>query len=364
LHRELAALPESIRAPLVLCYLEGRTQEEAARQLGWSLSTVRGRLQRGREKLRRRLERRGVALTAALGAALTGQTLTEAAVPSSAVPTAAAIALARGFLRPMLPIKLALLSALVTISVVAGGMALRSPVEPRPSESGRRFIVSREPINRQEALDAHGDPLPEGAVARLGTVRFNHGDGLHSLFFSSDRKTIFSEGGNSIRFWDAENGKERDRIRMDKVYFAFPTTLLADGKTLISLSEGIDNRDVAAFWDLAGKKRIRTKELPVRRQVFSVYHQDSLSPDGKLCVMHVHTPPQVQVSDVTTGKRLYRLANGSKTFLAVTFAGNDHLVSADEKHHLEIWEARTGKFLRQFTHNAPMRYLLASPDGR
>jgi RNA polymerase sigma factor (sigma-70 family) len=365
LHAELAALSESLRAPLVLCYLEGRTQEEAAQQLGWSLATVRGRLQRGREKLRWRLERRGVALTAALGAALTGQTLAEAAVPSSTLPTTAAIALARGFLRPLLPIKLALLSVLVTISVVAGGMALRSPAEPRPLESGPIAANSVEKqAEPRPAVDAHGDPLPEGAVARLGTVRFNHGEGLHSLFFSSDGKTIFSEGGGSIRIWDAGTGKERDRIRMDKVYFAFPTTLLADGKTLITLSEGIDNRDVATFWDLAEKKRIRTKELPVRRSVLSTDHQDSLSPDGKLCVMHVHTPVHVQVSEVTTGKILYQLANNSKTFLSVAFIDNDHLVSADEKNRLEIWEARTGKRFRQLPHDAPIRYLLASPDGR
>src|SRR5262249_23439718 len=54
LHAELAALPERLRQPLVLCYLEGLAQEEAARQLGWSATTVKGRLQRGRNLLRRR----------------------------------------------------------------------------------------------------------------------------------------------------------------------------------------------------------------------------------------------------------------------------------------------------------------------
>src|SRR5262249_17480094 len=76
-HGEVAALPEDFRAPLVLCYLEGLTQDEAARQLGWTPATLKGRLQRGRDRLRRRLERRGLAPAAALGAiALTGQALT------------------------------------------------------------------------------------------------------------------------------------------------------------------------------------------------------------------------------------------------------------------------------------------------
>ena len=61
---EVQALPAACRAPLVLCYLEGKTRDEAAQQLGWTVSTVKGRLERGREMLRRRLTRRGVTLNA------------------------------------------------------------------------------------------------------------------------------------------------------------------------------------------------------------------------------------------------------------------------------------------------------------
>src|SRR5205814_809670 len=68
LDEELAALPEAERLPLVLCYLQGRTQDEAARVCGTCVRTLRRRLERGREALRRQLERRGVAPAAALGA--------------------------------------------------------------------------------------------------------------------------------------------------------------------------------------------------------------------------------------------------------------------------------------------------------
>src|SRR5215213_2828837 len=62
LHRELRRLPEKYRLPLVLCYLEGLSHEAAAAQLGWSRGMFRGRLDRGREHLRRRLAARGLAL--------------------------------------------------------------------------------------------------------------------------------------------------------------------------------------------------------------------------------------------------------------------------------------------------------------
>jgi DNA-directed RNA polymerase specialized sigma24 family protein len=60
---ELSRLPDRYRAPLVLCYLEGLTNGEAARQLGCPEGTVWTRLSRGRELLRHRLARRGVTLS-------------------------------------------------------------------------------------------------------------------------------------------------------------------------------------------------------------------------------------------------------------------------------------------------------------
>jgi RNA polymerase sigma factor (sigma-70 family) len=73
LDEALRQVPETYRAPLLLCYLEGKTQEEAARLLGCPLGTVRSRLARGRDRLRAVLERQGVRLsTTALVAALVG----------------------------------------------------------------------------------------------------------------------------------------------------------------------------------------------------------------------------------------------------------------------------------------------------
>src|SRR5262249_45811706 len=67
---------------LVICYLEGMDREEAAQRLGCPLGTLKGRLERGKERLRTALERRGLSLSAALAAALVGRETTEAAVPS------------------------------------------------------------------------------------------------------------------------------------------------------------------------------------------------------------------------------------------------------------------------------------------
>jgi RNA polymerase sigma factor (sigma-70 family) len=75
LDEEIERLPERYRTPLVACHLGGRTQVDAARELGWSLITLRRRLERGLELLRTRLSRRGISAGAL---AVTGVTVPQA----------------------------------------------------------------------------------------------------------------------------------------------------------------------------------------------------------------------------------------------------------------------------------------------
>jgi len=95
LAEELHRLPDKLRTPIVLCDLEGKTQEEAARQIGCPKGTILSRLSRGRERLRDQLARRGVTLSvAALAAALTHQAT--AAVPAGLAEATLQSALPQG----------------------------------------------------------------------------------------------------------------------------------------------------------------------------------------------------------------------------------------------------------------------------
>jgi RNA polymerase sigma factor (sigma-70 family) len=137
LDEELGRLPGLLRAPMVLCYLEGLTHEEAAVRLRWPVGTVRSRLARARDKLRRRLSRRGLTadaatLTATIASQPVPTLLIDATVrvslgftarqaTATALASATATALAKGVLHAMMISKLKILGAATLACVLAWG---------------------------------------------------------------------------------------------------------------------------------------------------------------------------------------------------------------------------------------------------
>jgi RNA polymerase sigma factor (sigma-70 family) len=98
LHGEIERLPGAFRLPVVLCYFEGLTLDEAARRLRWPAGTVRSRLARARDKLRRGLNHRGVVLPAAALASALSPRSTSASLssPLCEITTRAAMKFAAG----------------------------------------------------------------------------------------------------------------------------------------------------------------------------------------------------------------------------------------------------------------------------
>ncbi len=137
LHEEIDRLPSRLRSAIVLCYMEGLTHEAAAKAIGCPLGTLKGRLSKGREVLRSRLRRRGVAV----GGLLLMFLLTEEA---PAVPVALAESTARRMAAPpdliswrgVFPLGLSWPVGLLALGVVvllASGAAASAWVHWRPS---------------------------------------------------------------------------------------------------------------------------------------------------------------------------------------------------------------------------------------
>jgi RNA polymerase sigma factor (sigma-70 family) len=182
LDEELARLPKHLRATLVLCYLEGRTQDEAARRLGWTLGAFRGRLERAREKLRARLVRRGVTLPTVLFGAGLGSAALEAmpsallaatsksaasvatGVAARSVVSAKVAALSEGMVNNMVLTKFKIVVAFLFVALaVAGAAACFLPARNQATEvvlAAARSVQAQEDKSFQK-LKLDADDLAE-----------------------------------------------------------------------------------------------------------------------------------------------------------------------------------------------------------
>jgi RNA polymerase sigma factor (sigma-70 family) len=217
LDHALAALPARLRDPLVLCYLEGMTQDEAAMALGCSSATVKGRVTRGRERMRRLLARRGLFLSAALAVPLVAEPAVAAnvvtataraavAFRATGVTTPAVGALLQGTL-PLWKLTAGLVGLVLACTAGAVGLFVPCPTtDPAEQDVATSHVDARDP--GEPATDILGDPLPAGAVARLGTRRLcGPLDDPRWVGFSPDGTKIASRISNAVTVWDAATGR-------------------------------------------------------------------------------------------------------------------------------------------------------------
>jgi len=193
---ELAALPDKYRGPLVLCFLQERTQDDAAKRLGVSLSTLKRRLDAGRELLRDRLTRRGVELPAALLAAGVGGGAIPAALAESVVRAATVgvaevsahvLTITEGVIRVMWETKLrAWVVGILMATTVAGGTGYFAYTGQAQSGAGKQpantpVAKLADPNERLRAAEVNAAKA-EVAIAQAAIERTkNDVDGIREL---------------------------------------------------------------------------------------------------------------------------------------------------------------------------------------
>jgi RNA polymerase sigma factor (sigma-70 family) len=206
LAEELSKLPARFQAPVLLCDLEGRTHEDAARRLGWPVGTVKSRLWRARVRLRGRLTRRGLApedcalavplLPAALPRSLLEATaqaalaLVPGRTATHAVVAASVSTLAEGVLRTMFMTKIKLAAAAAVVILTGSAVLLGQASGQKPSEGaadagGRAAAVAQVLLgSRNDELDvkllerAWADAIPRRDSAIINRVMADDFEGI------------------------------------------------------------------------------------------------------------------------------------------------------------------------------------------
>jgi WD40 repeat protein len=212
-------------------------------------------------------------------------------------------------------------------------------------------------------MDLHGDPLPRGALARLGTVRLRHNSAIRSLAYSPDGKTIASGCHDGlVHLWDVKTGKkiaqfgERQAVgfhSLDGQVVAFAP----DGQTIAATG-----REGVKLWNIAGGTYRELKDDEASLFI-------AFSPDGKLLGVKTNRGG-LRIWDVAAGRKVRRLEDhqdgiGPPAY-ALTFSPDSTLVaSAGEDSILRLWNVRTGELIRQFKgHKDRIGVVAFLPDGK
>jgi RNA polymerase sigma factor (sigma-70 family) len=375
---ELQRLPEAQRLPLVLCYLEGLTQDEAARRLGWPRGTLKRRLESGRERLRVRLTRRGVTLGAGLLAVALSAGAARSTVPvalrtatvraslsflSGAAGASRAALLAKGALQAMLTTRIkvaALLIVLLGCAATAAGLAGRpAPAGKGPDNQAAAPAVK---ADEQVRLDRHGEPLPEGANARLGTVRLRHPDGISPVVFTRDGKTaIVGDRAGNLVYWDVATGREVRRLTQAVPNWPCNLAISPDGKVLAAA----DRMRVLYLFDVATGKQISRSEVPTVDNTFNHFRQILFAADGR--TLALCGGKTVLLWDVVGRKKLHELRGhtGAVACLAFSPDGKTLVSGSEDDRHVRVWDIASGKEkLRFVADERAVRRFALSLDGK
>jgi RNA polymerase sigma factor (sigma-70 family) len=394
LDEELNRLPRRYRVALVACELEGKPRREAAQQLDIPEGTLSAHLARGRKMLRDRLRRRGVSLGLgpiaevagplvenAVPDRLIGPTVRAALVDSSGagaagIVTTAVSSLAERVLKMMFLARLGLVvAALMTaaagmVTAIALGLPTMVAESPRADSPG---AGPDDPAGvATVSTDRYGDPLPEGTVARLGTVRFRGGDRpVSAMRFSPDGQTLLTVSQDFLlRLWETKTGRLLHEVLPGFRSVSSPVGIAfsPDGKQ-IALSGSRRNDGDAPGYEPVRLVVDATSGKEVRRLPLAHGEVDlalAFTPDGK-SLMSLRYNGVFRVDEIDSGVEILH-REFSRDAGTLTTSPDGKVVAiwtGANSRKLYLWDWQGGVEPREL--KVPRRELNAlafSPDGK
>jgi RNA polymerase sigma factor (sigma-70 family) len=375
LDEEVARLPDKLRAPFVLCCLEGKSREEAARELGSNEGTLSGRIAEARLRLQRRLLSRGVSLTSALAALAVGPATALPAALARRTGTAAGQIAAGRALRAVASERVATLAEVGLRATALGRLKLLAPAlllvavlgagAGVLSGSKGAGQVQRAPAAGQRETDAD-DPLPPGSALRFGTSRFRQGTEIAVLTVSADGKLAFAGNGRhslgSARLFDLTTGRVLYRLPGLGINVE-AAGLSPDGRTLatkrydgfVCLCDATSGKELSRIDIRCATARTITEWL-----IFS--------PDGARLAVSADGKA-ISIIDPAR-KAVVRTLGPQNTVFAAAFSPDGRTLAAGgydsqkDGYFFRLWDVNTGREVRRFCgHHGGIRTIAFSPDG-
>jgi WD40 repeat protein len=225
---------------------------------------------------------------------------------------------------------------------------------------------AKQPPTADSKKDLDGDPLPTGAVARLGSARLRQAGLIGPYYTMSgtvaylpDGKTLLSAGSWSFRFWDTEQGRPMGGIDLEKDELPQRITLAAsalapDGKTL---AVTMRYEATIRLLDAATGKEIRRFEGHVRGNGTRSVTRVDFSPNGKM-LASTATDGTLRLWDVASGKELHKLNPFDPVRRIpigllgdinpmVRFSPDSRMLVSKDGGNLRLWELASGKEIRK-----------------
>jgi RNA polymerase sigma factor (sigma-70 family) len=389
LDEEIQRLPETYREPLVRCCLEHRSCAEVAAHMGLREPAVRSRVSRARKLLEVRLGRRGVSLallstavavsagraTAEVAPDLLGATAAAARLvtgqgSAAGLVSAKVAALLRGANQAILftKIRTAFVALLGTL-LLAGGTALvygrglaadrdgpRAAEAPPADGQPRDAAAARAQPGNGPHTDHYGDPLPDEALARLGTTRFRPGDHVLFLRFSRDGTKLVTQSSSGLRVWNATTGRELRRFGPAGGVGVRAADVSADAK--LALTVDADQHGTLRLWDVETGRAL--SECGRAHGFGPVL----LSPDGKT-VAAAGPSGEIELRDATTGERRHTLKEPTDLNSSAAFSADGKtLVTRGTGKAIRFWDVATGQQVRHIDAPEDVGLVALSPDGK
>ncbi len=393
LDAELDSLPEVQRLPLILCYLEGRTRDEAARQCGWSLRTLERRLEKGRSLLRDRLVRRGLDLSVVLlAAALSEQSgtacthltstilkLLSAQKTVSGLTGSSVLRLAETAL-PLAGVGYLKLAAGLMLALAVTGIGAYACLQGTANEiSSSTKSGGQDPLQAEEnkapiqnaLLSVTPKPLPQGAI-RLGNERFR-GTGFGLVQYSSDGQRLITAGRGGVQVFDSASGNKLLHLTSGlnfngERFSEWSSAISGDGKFAALADATGAHRGVV--YDVATGRQICQLQTPANRTT----HLACFSRDGSLLAALV-SQVCVDLYDTATGKLVRTIeweekylppANYSIYWGEVGFLADNQSMAVSIHHTgmIRVFDVASGKETRQMNVSPHgMAGMALSPNG-